>query len=99
MKRYRITKDVEQLIWRSWSDDHFLVYHPRSGNTHLLNQATCLILDQLRLGHADAQQLAGSLAEATDLNIDQTLHRHVQQMLEQLDQVGLIDPMDDPPHA
>jgi PqqD family protein of HPr-rel-A system len=46
---------------RSWDDEHVL-FHPGSGDTHLLDDDALRVLAALRAGPATAAQLAARLA-------------------------------------
>lgn len=50
---------------RSWDGEHVL-YHPGSGDTHLLDDDAMRVLEALRAGPASAAQLAARLAPDED---------------------------------
>src|SRR5262245_14509476 len=80
----------EGLLWRHW-DGEFLVYHPASGNTHLLQPLAAAAVRGLEAGPADAAELArrvaGRLGSAPGPDLVPTLAT----LLAELDELGLIE--------
>lgn len=68
-----------------------LVYHRRSGITHLLTEPAPQILEALdATGPADAEAIAGYLAERFDLASDDGVELVVAARLEELATLGLV---------
>lgn len=79
------------LIWRTWDHERFVVYHVRSGDTHLLNRASALALKQLEDRSLSPAELASLLAESLDCDVDEDLRKHVEDFLVGFDQRGLAE--------
>lgn len=79
------------LRWRCWHE-HTLVYHPPSGDTHLLNPLAAEVLRSLSRRAATAAELADHVAAAFDLQVDGQLLRQMEQCLAQFAELGLINP-------
>jgi PqqD family protein of HPr-rel-A system len=88
--RWRVPPDCE-LLWERFEPE-FVVYDPRSGCTHLLNEMAATALKTLA-GHAlDARELAHHLANDFHVPADDELVDRVTEMLEYLDAMGLVEP-------
>jgi PqqD family protein of HPr-rel-A system len=80
------------LLMKSW-DDGVIVYNLDSGTTHLLNPTAGQVLYYLAAAHASAGALSHRLASENDLESDQELDHTVEDLLKQLDSLGLIEPI------
>ncbi len=80
------------LLMKSW-DDGVIVYNLDSGTTHLLNPTAGQVLYYLADAHASAGALSHRLACENDLESDQELDHTVEDLLKQLDSLGLIEPV------
>ena len=92
-RSWRLRPDSD-LRWRRW-DDQYVVFHPASGDTHLLNGVTAGMLRRLEQGPADADDLKqmvnpGSAEEAAELSA------RIEKLLAWFDDLGLIEIADDP---
>jgi PqqD family protein of HPr-rel-A system len=85
--------DVGRLRWRFW-DGESVVFHPASGDTHLLNPVAAEALHVLQQGPLDAGALARSVASRLDLEADGELAEKVGRLLDELGQLGLIEPVE-----
>ncbi len=81
------------LHWREW-DDQFIVFHPPSGDTHLLNDAAARMLRRLGSGPATIDDLVGAVAEG-DAETAPDLPKRVAGYLLWFDDLGLIETADD----
>jgi PqqD family protein of HPr-rel-A system len=83
--------------WRHW-DDEFVLYHEQSGDTHLLNPLAARALEFLNRTPLSADDLAGRLAAAFELDAVPKLDlaSAVTQLLARFSDLGLIEPADDP---
>jgi PqqD family protein of HPr-rel-A system len=86
--KWRRVSDT-QLIRRAW-DDEVVVYHPESGDTHLLNPAAVEMLQVLEQGPASAQALSEHVATRFDVPLDEKLRDQVEETLSGLGRVGLV---------
>jgi PqqD family protein of HPr-rel-A system len=83
------------LRWRGW-DGEWVVYHPDSGDTHLLDPLAAEALRSLEASPAGAAALVERLAGSADATGVEELGAAVERMLRVFDEVGLIEPVDDP---
>jgi PqqD family protein of HPr-rel-A system len=86
--RWRRVTDT-QLIQRVW-DDEVVIYHPESGDTHLLNPAAAEMLQVLEQGPASSKALSEHIATRFDVPLDEKLRDQVEETLTGLGRVGLI---------
>lgn len=78
------------LAVRHWDDD-YLVYHPGSGDTHLLDAGRYLLLAQLDREPASAAEIAGRLAAQLELPDDSDFTEQVETLLSDLYGLGLVE--------
>jgi PqqD family protein of HPr-rel-A system len=81
------------LLWRSWGDGEFVVYHTGSGETHLLNEVSAEALRQLDASCLDARELAARVAVSLGRANGESLEPHIEDLMLQLDELGLIEPV------
>lgn len=81
------------LHWKVWGDEA-VVFHPPSGDTHVLHLIAAETLFVLtERGCATADELSHHLAAALEVENDETVLRHVEQCLAQFHELGLIEPV------
>ena len=80
------------LLTKSWQDG-VVVYNLDSGSTHLLNPIAGQVLKLLADAPADAATIARQLAGQIDLESDAEIDDNVVDLLNQLDSLGLIEPV------
>lgn len=83
------------LLWRGF-DSEWVVFHPDSGDTHLLDPVAAATLRLLEVGPASAATLAERLSRGACIPLPDDLGDAVAQILRVFDEVGLIEPVDDP---
>lgn len=89
--RWRLNPHCK-LHWRRWDNDHVL-FNAASGQTHFLNELGALTLQLLSQQALDGQTLIQALADHfDDFVLDEELLGYVDTMLEDLDNLGLIEP-------
>lgn len=91
-QRWKVPADAE-LHWRSWEPDQFLIYHAQSGDTHYLNTVAAEVLRYLQGQSATADELTKQLASTVGMEPDNALFNQIEQLLQQLDGLGLIEPV------
>ena len=91
---WRVPLDAE-LHWRCWDPDEHIVYHAQSGDTHCLNPVAAEVLRYLQAHCATADELSGQLAGTVGETADNELLSRIEQLLQQLDELGLIEPVID----
>jgi PqqD family protein of HPr-rel-A system len=92
--RWQVRAGVD-LRWRSWGDDH-IVYHGASGDTHRVNAVTAAALRSLERGPATAEELRNGIEDALGLDPDPALTERLLDLLWELDDLGIVEPIDDP---
>ena len=83
---------VARIVSKSW-DDGVVVFNLDSGSTHLLNPTAAQALKCLEETPCDARVLSERLASQTALDSDAELVTHVERLLAQLDELGLVEPV------
>ena len=78
------------LSVRHWDDD-YVVYHPGSGDTHLLDASRYLLLTQLAREPAPAAVIADRLAAQLELPDDAEFPEKIETLLSDLYGLGLIE--------
>jgi PqqD family protein of HPr-rel-A system len=81
-----------ELRWKSWPDSD-VVFNLASGNTHLLTPLAAQILRKLEIEPADCYQLAERIASEADIASGDDLVESVSNLLDNLDNLGLIEPV------
>ena len=80
------------LIWRSWDEGEYVVFHEASGDTHHVNLFTAALLRQLERANLDAHDLAQRVADVLEISADRQYLTMVGRLLEFLDDLGLVEP-------
>jgi PqqD family protein of HPr-rel-A system len=88
--RWRVPPDCE-LLWERFEPE-FVVFDPRSGCTHLLNEMAAAALKTLASRALDARELSELLAAEFRVSADEELLDRVAEMLDYLDAMGLVEP-------
>ena len=78
------------FAWAHFESGHVL-YHRPSGQTHFLNEGAALLLRECLLEPRNATEAALALAELQDAEPDPQFLRHVADLLQHLETVGLIE--------
>ena len=86
--------DGRKLIWRHW-DDEYVAFDPLSGDTHVLNPIAYQALRILEEQSVNCDQLSRAVAASLDLQLDDTLIRHMERLLAKFGDLGLIEPYRD----
>ena len=89
MKWRQVAPDL--LVWRSWDDDEFVVYHKGTGDTHVLNDVAAQLLSCLEESSLSPEELAAGCARVYDVDVDESLLREIETTLTQFDELGLIE--------
>jgi PqqD family protein of HPr-rel-A system len=76
------------MIYKCW-DNQCIVFHPESGNTHLLTQVFCTILEHLRVDESDDNIAALILAERSAPD-HATAIEWIQSARQEFDRLGLL---------
>lgn len=78
-----------ELHWRSWEGEA-VVFHPPSGDMHILHPLSAEALRYLEQHTADAAMLTAHVADAFDLHPTDELHRQMEKCLAQFAELGMI---------
>ncbi|MCB1919823.1 MAG: HPr-rel-A system PqqD family peptide chaperone [Candidatus Competibacteraceae bacterium] len=88
---------VSQLHWWQFGQGSYLVFNRASGQTHIINElcvdAIQVIEKSPDLFPLDLQALARMLAQRNEFLLDEEWINYIDQMLAELDQLGLIEPI------
>jgi PqqD family protein of HPr-rel-A system len=86
---WRIVPDAV-LHWRMW-DDEYVVFNSASGQTHLLDPVSALLIEQIAHGRDHAGELFMETARLLNLDLTPDLCASFDKMLGELDLLGLIE--------
>jgi PqqD family protein of HPr-rel-A system len=78
------------LCWRTWDDEH-VVFHPPSGDTHLLNDFTAEVLRALEECPATESELTQLLSAACTTPHESDLREQINNVLGRFHELGLIE--------
>lgn len=91
--RWRVRAGAD-LRWRAWGDD-VVVYHGASGDTHRVNAVTAAALRGLERGSATVEELRAAIEAELGLEPDGALGERLLDLLWELDDLGIVEPLDD----
>ena len=77
------------LLWRTWGDES-VVFHPESGQTHLLDLVSREGLARLQDTALDPEELCGKMAERLDVANDNELLLYVERLVSRFEELGLV---------
>ena len=80
------------LQWKIW-DDQCVVFNTATGQTHLLDPIPALIVRQIDGGRFDSEALFLRTAEVLGFDLTAERRRAFDEVLRQLDDLGLIEPI------
>jgi PqqD family protein of HPr-rel-A system len=80
------------LLWRSWGEGEYVVYHTGSADTHHLNEVGAEVLRQLDGRPVNVEELTVRVAESLDCEAGEEFAHHIEGLVLQLDELGLIEP-------
>ena len=82
-----------ELAFRYWDGD-YVVYNPLTGSTHVLDIVSGKVLKTISAGRGQPGELCRCIAEFLEVPNDAAVADHVREILAQLDELGLIEPVD-----
>ena len=85
-----------KILWQDW-EDSYIVYQPSSGETHVFNETTALILKRLESGPASLEEIREWAAESLDIEISEIAEDGLSSVAGRLDELGLVDWLDETP--
>lgn len=83
-------RTADSLHWRCWESE-YVVYHPLSGDTHLLGEAAGHILLALQQTPQDTASLSKSLASVMGIKISPEFMMDINNLLTDLHKLALIE--------
>jgi len=88
--RWRFTDALNVRV--QWFDGEAVLFNPISWDTHLLNVAAGLIVEQLLVRDCEVDEIADALlAEGAELDPDAgSMHQQIASLLNQLQRLGLV---------
>jgi len=89
--KWKTSSEFDRLLWQEWEGEFFL-YDPRSGQTHILNGASALILGLLREECMDLNQIQRSMLQMLDPGESQWSREHLRFHLAHLEDLLLLVP-------
>ena len=78
---------------RYWEGD-YVVYNPLSGSTHVLDIVAGEVLTTIVAGHWQLSEVCQRVADFLDVPNDASVAESVGEVLAQLEELGLIEPVD-----
>jgi PqqD family protein of HPr-rel-A system len=82
------------LVWQHWADsDEWVVFHPASGDVHLLSAAAAALLHGLEEKPADLATLVETLDLPGTALERPSLHALLAETLAAFDRAGLVEPL------
>jgi PqqD family protein of HPr-rel-A system len=89
-RRWQIPSGLE-LLWRSWDEREFLVYHCASGDTHLLDAAAARLLRSLSRGPVNTDELRRQVADSGPVFAEESAD-YIAELLDELHTLKLVEP-------
>jgi PqqD family protein of HPr-rel-A system len=84
---------VSVLHLHEFSDNQSMVFDETSSRTHRVNMLCLDALRVLQQGPLSSQAVAETLAKRNDFSLDEEWVTYINEMLTDLDQLGLIEPV------
>ena len=78
--------------WQRFKSENSIIFNEASGQTHIVNQLCADAIDLLQQSPIDSKSLAEALAQRNDFALDEEWIAYINEMLADLDQLGLIEP-------
>ena len=73
-----------------------MLFHPESGNTHLLDLVASIGLECLDASALDRHELCQKMAERLDTEEDEDLTQYVDALVARLDKLGILETVERP---
>lgn len=84
----------DELIWKSWSDSPAsVVFHPRSGQTHFVDELSASVLRSLASGCHSFDELVVAILSEFDLGpeLRSEVTVYVEKAVQRFREIGLVD--------
>jgi PqqD family protein of HPr-rel-A system len=79
--------------WRNWDDSETILFHTASGDTHVLSPPAAVILKELEHDSLPFEEIVKRVTISLGDAHDDSLADQVEQLLDEFDQLGLIEPV------
>lgn len=79
----------DSLVWAEW-DGRYVLFHRPSGRTHIVNDATWLLLNDVLRDPHDLEATLEGFARAGGRALDEELRGYVAGLLLHLEELGLV---------
>lgn len=81
-----------KLHWFLLGSDTNIVFNEASGKTHIVSSLCTEAMNRLRLQKLNNKEICCVLSEKYHLDLDKELESYVENMLSDLDRLGLVEP-------
>jgi PqqD family protein of HPr-rel-A system len=81
-----------KLFWRVW-DDEFIIFHPLSGDTHLLDYFSAEVLKSIEDAPAECAEIAAFISRKFEIDLDEKLVDRIEELLSKFSKLNLIEPV------
>ena len=79
-----------RLHWR-YGNEEYVVYNAASGQTHLINELGAIALRLLQKHMLNIDELKRQIAEQSGLSLDSEFSTYIDEMLDEMERLGLIN--------
>lgn len=90
-KKWR-SNSICKLHWLLLDSDTNIVFNEASGKTHVVSSLCAEAMNRLRLQKLNNKEICCILSEQYHLDADKELESYVEDMLSDLDRLGLVEP-------
>jgi PqqD family protein of HPr-rel-A system len=81
-----------ELLWRQWEGET-VVFNVSSGNTHLMSTTAVEVLRLIKKDALTAEEISRRLMTSAGDSCDEEVVTNVENLLRNLDHLGLIEPV------
>lgn len=81
------------LHWQRFESENSIIFNEASAQTHIINELCSDAIELLQQAPLDAKTLAEMLAQRNGFALDEEWIAYLDEMLADLDQLGLIEPV------
>ncbi len=79
--------------WRKWDETETILFHTASGDTHVLSPPAAVVLKELEHASLPFEEIVKRVTISLGDVHDDSLADQVEQLLDDFDQLGLIEPV------
>ncbi len=89
MQKWQVV-GTSPLVWREWNNQ-FVVYHPPSGDTHLLTAVAASVLRALESAPRSMKELVRTALSHSNDQTDHPLLMQIEDLIDTLERKGVIE--------